>query len=32
MMDSDKLTELLGQAEFVSQILGRNEPGDQDAD
>jgi phage gp29-like protein len=31
MMDSDKLTELLGQAEFVSQILGQNEPGDQGA-
>lgn len=32
LMDSDKLTELLGQAEFVSQILGQNEPGDKGAD
>lgn len=31
MMDTDKLTELLGQAEFVSQMLGQNDPADKDA-
>ena len=31
LMDSDRLTELLGQAEFVAQILGQNEPVDQEA-